>query len=121
MRGPEINKPKSATAPPATSASCGLQPRPRPGGPSRPSSIAPPKPINHNFAAPDSFGTHAPTDQENQPEMPEREHAGADSTLGALPTGQRQPPLSKLLIQSNAGPSNMACWRMTAAHDHRCW
>src|SRR5258708_20748670 len=60
MRGPEINKPKSATAPPATSASCGLQPRPRPGGPSRSSRIDPPKPINQNYAAPDSS---APTRQ----------------------------------------------------------
>src|SRR5260370_1266073 len=28
-----------------------------------------PKPINQNFAAPDSSGTHAPTDQENQPDF----------------------------------------------------
>src|SRR5260370_7742860 len=37
--------------------------------------------INQNFAAPDSSGTHAPTDQENQPEMPEREHAGAPNAV----------------------------------------
>src|SRR5258706_2155302 len=77
MRGPEINKTKPATAPPATSPSCGQQPLHRPGGPSRSSSIAPPKP---SFAAPDSS---APTRQgikrtspkcrrESTPETPPR-------------------------------------------------
>ena len=74
MRGPEINKTKSATAPPATSPSCGLQPLHRPGGPSRSSSIAPAETI---FRRARFFGTHAPRDKENQPEMPERKHAGA--------------------------------------------
>jgi Phage integrase family len=45
---------KSATAPPATAPSCGQQPLHRPGGPSRSSSIAPPKP---KFATPDSSAT----------------------------------------------------------------
>src|ERR1700688_4755741 len=65
----KITTTKSATAPPAPSPSC-QQPLHRPGGPSRSSSIAPPKPINQKFAAPDSFGTHAPRDKENQPASP---------------------------------------------------
>src|ERR1700687_4108238 len=91
MRGPEINKPKSATAPPATFPSCALH---RPGGPIRSSSIAPPKPINQNFAAPDSFGTHAPRDKENQPEMPERRHAGAPDAVLARPLSLASDPVA---------------------------
>ena len=82
---PEINKTKSATAPPATSPSCGLQPRPRPGGPSRSSSIDPPKPINQNYAAPDSSAPTSPRDKGIPPEMPERQHAGAPDAVLARP------------------------------------
>src|SRR5258707_9479208 len=109
MRGPEINKPKLNRR------------RRRPGGPSRSSSIASPKPINQNFAAPDSFGTHAPTDKENQPEMPERKHAGAPNAVLARPlavasdpvaTGRPRPGQQRprarvcLRIVGNAGPGN---------------
>src|SRR5258708_5554706 len=79
-RGPEINKPKSATAPPATSPSCGLQPRPRPGGPSRSSSIDPPKP---SFAAPDSS---APTRQGIKRTSPKcRRESTPEGTSGIVP------------------------------------
>src|SRR5260370_1211579 len=95
MRGPEINKPKSATAPPATSASCGLQPRPRPGGPSRPSRIAPPKPINQNFTAHDSFRTTLETHKENHPEMQKREHAGAPNAFLPHPPSLASDPVAR--------------------------
>jgi hypothetical protein len=61
---PEITDQESATAPPATSPSCGQQPQYRPGGRSKSSSSAPPKP---NFAAPDSS---APTRQEIKSTIP---------------------------------------------------
>src|SRR5229473_8445346 len=93
-RGPEINKPKSATAPPATSASCGLQPRPRPGGPSRSSSIDPPKPINQNYAAPDSSAPTLPRDKGIPPEMPERQHAGAPDAVLARPLSVASDPVA---------------------------
>src|ERR1035437_1345492 len=96
-RGPEIIKSKSATAPPATSPSCGLQPLHRPGGPSRSSSIAPAETILRRARF---FGTHAPRDKENHPTSPKNagEKArrsprccfGATHLVGELPRSNGQ-------------------------------
>src|SRR6202521_3935512 len=64
------------------------------GGPSRSSSIAPAETILRRARF---FGTHAPRDKENKPEMPERKHAGAPRCcfgatplVGELPRSNRQ-------------------------------
>src|ERR1019366_7211820 len=58
---PEITKVESATAPPATSPSCGQQPLRRPGGPSRSSRQRAAEAILRRARF---FGTHAPRDKE---------------------------------------------------------
>src|ERR1700688_608810 len=70
------------------------------------------------------FGTHAPRDKENQPEMPERKHAGAPDAVLARPlslasypvaTGRPRPgdqrPRARVraIKEVNAGP--MLFWR----------
>jgi hypothetical protein len=64
-----------------------------------PESVAAPKPINQNYAAPDSFGTHAPRDKENHPASPKcrRESTpeprccfGATPLVGELPRSNGQ-------------------------------
>src|SRR5260370_8154063 len=96
MRGPEINKPKlnrrRRRQRPLHRAACsrGTAQAARAGR----AASRRPKPINQNFAAPDSSGTHAPTDQENQPEMPEREHAGAPNAVLARPLAVPSDPVA---------------------------
>src|SRR5258708_32279219 len=96
MRGPEINKPNlnglgRAQRPLHRAASSrGTDQAARAGR----AASRRPKPINQNFAAPDSSGTHAPTDQENQPEMPEREHAGAPNAVLARPLAVPSDPVA---------------------------
>ena|SRR5665811_432547 len=60
---PEITKVESATAPPATSPSCGQQPLRRPGGPSRSSRQ---RAAEGFLRRARFFGTHAPRDKERE-------------------------------------------------------
>src|SRR5258708_4477218 len=89
MRGPEINKPKSATAPPATSAAAAPPRRPEPVEQHRPAEANKPKLRRARF-----FGTHAPRDQENPPEMPERKHAAAPDAVLARPLSVASDPVA---------------------------
>src|SRR5712671_5787332 len=101
MRGPEINKTKlnrrRRRQRPFHRAACTAQAARAGRAASRR-----PKPI---FAAPDSFGTHAPTDKENQPEMPERKHAAAPNAVLARP---RSSALARVwvIVNVNAGTGN---------------
>ena len=86
-KGVNAGRPQPAVAiGPATSPSCGQQPLHRPGGPIRSSSIAPPKPINQNYAAPDSS---APTRQGIKTASAPAEKSGERA--------RRRAPLSQLL------------------------
>src|ERR1700674_1861531 len=90
MRGPEINKPKlnrrRRRQRPFHRAACTAQAARAGRAASRR-----PKPF---FAAPDSFGTHAPTVKENQPEMPERKHAAAPNAVWARPLPLASDPVA---------------------------
>src|ERR1700726_3433714 len=62
-----------------------------PGGPSRSSSIAPAETILRRASF---FGTHAPRDKANQPEMPERKHARAPDAVLARPLSLASYPVA---------------------------
>ena len=73
----------------------GQQPLHRPGGPSRSSSIAPAETnFTTKFRRARFFGTHAPRDKENQPEMPERKHARDPSAVLARPISLASYPVA---------------------------
>src|SRR5260370_18013192 len=57
----------------------------------RPAAAAPPKPINLNYAAPDSSAPTLPRDKGIPPERPERKRAGDRCCFGATPLGGERP------------------------------
>ena len=71
-RGPEINKSKSR----------------------RPEPVEQHRAAETIFRRASFFGTHAPRDKENQPEMPERKHAGAPDAVLARPLSLASYPVA---------------------------
>src|SRR5260370_20648837 len=59
-----------------------------------PSPSAPPKPINLNYAAPDSSAPTLPRDKGIPPERPERKHAGAPDAVLARPLSVASDPVA---------------------------